>query len=180
MFQTAAEISQDITEVREFRLHQLQAMPRGMVSAESQGCTDVHALPGGVISGQVHIYFIFCGSKISRSSSIGPRLWSVGNVNSLWPSDAIWLQLHRSGSTNVDLSSNMFFGIHMWAIWLEVPMKLISYICSKITLLKLQPHTPKHTHFSEMLVRFIYFHSIKHIGKCRLRNGGHFVSASMC
>ena len=32
LFQTAAEISQDITEVREFRLHQLQAMPQGLYS----------------------------------------------------------------------------------------------------------------------------------------------------
>ena len=36
------------------------------------------------------------------------------------------------------------------------------------------------TNFSEPSAKFIYFHSIKCIWKCRLQNGGHFVSASMC
>ena len=36
------------------------------------------------------------------------------------------------------------------------------------------------TNFNEMLIEFIYFHSQKSIWKCRLENGGHFVSVSMC
>ena len=43
---------------------------------------------------------------------------------------------------------------------------------------------PSGTNFSEILAEIItfsiIFHSRKCISKCRLRNGGHFVSASMC
>ena len=38
---------------------------------------------------------------------------------------------------------------------------------------------PLGTNFSEILIE-ILFHSRKCVWKCRLRNGGHFVSASMC
>ena len=36
------------------------------------------------------------------------------------------------------------------------------------------------TNFNEIKAKFIYFHVKKCIWKCRLRNSGHFVSASMC
>ena len=36
------------------------------------------------------------------------------------------------------------------------------------------------TNFSEFQSEFKHFHSRKSIWKCRLENGGHFVSASMC
>ena len=39
---------------------------------------------------------------------------------------------------------------------------------------------PLGTNFGEMLSKFMHFHSRKSIWKCRLENGGHFVSASMC
>ena len=39
---------------------------------------------------------------------------------------------------------------------------------------------PLGTSFSEILLEFIHFHSRTCIWKCRLENGGHFVSASMC
>ena len=39
---------------------------------------------------------------------------------------------------------------------------------------------PLGTNFSEMLIEIKHFHSRKSIWKCRLKNGGHFVSASMC
>ena len=39
---------------------------------------------------------------------------------------------------------------------------------------------PLGTNFSEILSKFIHFHSRKWVWKCRLGNGGHFVSALMC
>ena len=39
---------------------------------------------------------------------------------------------------------------------------------------------PIRINFNEMLIKFMHFHSQKCIWKCRLENGGHFVSASMC
>ena len=39
---------------------------------------------------------------------------------------------------------------------------------------------PLGTNFSEMLIEIYTFSSRKSIWKCRLENGGHFVSASMC
>ena len=39
---------------------------------------------------------------------------------------------------------------------------------------------PPGTNFNEILIYFIYFYSRKSIWKCRLENGGYFVSASMC
>ena len=39
---------------------------------------------------------------------------------------------------------------------------------------------PLGTNFNEIDSKFIYFHSRKSISICRLKNGGHFVSASMC
>ena len=39
---------------------------------------------------------------------------------------------------------------------------------------------PLGTNFSEILIKILHFHSRKCIWKCRLRNSGHFVSASMC
>ena len=39
---------------------------------------------------------------------------------------------------------------------------------------------PLGTNFSEILIEIHHFHSRKCVWKCRLRNGGHFVSASMC
>ena len=40
---------------------------------------------------------------------------------------------------------------------------------------------PLGTNFTEILIEiFKHFHSRKYIWKCRLENGGHLVSASMC
>ena len=39
---------------------------------------------------------------------------------------------------------------------------------------------PLGTNFSEILIEIITFSFKKCVWKCRLRNGGHFVSASMC
>ena len=39
---------------------------------------------------------------------------------------------------------------------------------------------PLGTNFSEILIEIQHFHSRKCIWKCRLQNGGHFVSAPMC
>ena len=39
---------------------------------------------------------------------------------------------------------------------------------------------PMATNFSEILIKFIHFHSRKSIWKCRLENAVHFVSASVC
>ena len=39
---------------------------------------------------------------------------------------------------------------------------------------------PLGTNFSEFLIGIHTFHSRKCLWKCRLRNGGHFVSTSMC
>ena len=39
---------------------------------------------------------------------------------------------------------------------------------------------PLATNSSEILAKLIHFHSRKYIWKCRLENGGHFISASMC
>ena len=39
---------------------------------------------------------------------------------------------------------------------------------------------PSGTNFNERLIEILTFHSWKCIWKCRLRNGVHFVSASMC
>ena len=39
---------------------------------------------------------------------------------------------------------------------------------------------PVGTNFSDISIEILAFHSRKYVWKCRLRNGGHFVSASMC
>ena len=36
------------------------------------------------------------------------------------------------------------------------------------------------TNFSEILIEILHFHSRKCVWECRLRNGGHFVTISMC
>ena len=61
------------------------------------------------------------------------------------PSDAIWPTLAQgqvNTPTSGDLSSKVFFGIHLRAMYQEFLMNLIRYICSEIILLKLLPHLP--------------------------------------
>ena len=50
--------------------------------------------------------------------------------------------LSPDNRTNVDLSSKVFYGIHLWAISQEVLMNLIRNMCTEITTWNLLPYLP--------------------------------------
>ena len=92
-------------------------------------------------------------------SEIFLRMCSLSCViNSLRPSDAYNL-------TIIGPDNGLSPGRRQAIIWTNAGILLIG---------------PWGTNFSEILIGIHAFHSRKFIWKCRLRNGGHFVSASMC
>ena len=85
--------------------------------------------------------------EMCRNNSTNQRLWNGGRawprVNSAWPSNAIWQQRSQLTLvqvmascliTNVNLSLNMFCGIHMRAISHEVPINITCKMCSEMYL----------------------------------------------
>ena len=94
---------------------------------------------------------VYCSNEVMNQTLICP---SMGALDRIWilnhhhyPLDFMrimsnaWCHQYNTWM-NVDLSSNMFCGIHLRAILQEVLMKIICKMCYEIKLLKLLTHLP--------------------------------------
>ena len=77
----------------------------------------------------------------------------------------IYIYICMSNPTIIGSDNGLLPGRHLAIIWTNAGILLYRHLG---------------TNFSEILIEIIHFHLIKCIWKCRLWNGGHFVSASMC
>ena len=108
--------------------------------------------------------------------------WSLTRPNNAWPNNTQLINLlqhrnmiltHRGRVTHISVGKQTIIGSdnglspdrRQAIIWTNDGILLIG---------------PLGTNFSEILIEILTFSSRKCVGKCRLRNGGHFVSASMC